>query len=358
MRKLHHFRSEEAGEIIESAFADLRPILTGSISRALEESLDQYLVTSPLISLDALKRAGTPQVLLRIRTLQILLDAFRQRAEPGYEALLRRAGRSVGLTFGIEMIALLEEKGRIPIDLDSLLRFWSLYDSSAGMGILEPSMRGSRLTIRIRDNFLTVDYASGQHPHCPFWEGYLQAALDSSMCMWLRWIENAGIHKVPKDRWMVVDARENPLDSPCSFELKLAPEVQAEPRDQFTTALIDLREGRYTEAVQKGRIALELSVKGMIGLPGDFKVSFGKFKAVCRDLGVPLSYEKWEDAYAVASDPMHLPIQVNLREAVGTLQSIQTLLVEAISMELSPQQREDLLGREAEYRLPGKRHAP
>src|ERR1035437_5755611 len=114
----HHFTHEDADEVLESVYSELKPLLSESISKALEASLDEFLTTTPLISLDALKRGGIPQVLLRIGTVQTLLDTMKEQSGFSYAENLKNAGRIVGLTFGVNMIGLLERKKRIPIAYD------------------------------------------------------------------------------------------------------------------------------------------------------------------------------------------------------------------------------------------------
>lgn len=356
MNRLHHFKQEEADEILESAFEELKPLLTQAITKALENRLDEFLATSPLISLDALKRAGMPQVLLRVRTLQTLLDVMREQIQFNYSENLRNAGKLVGFTFGIDVIGLLEQKRRIPIDYNALLRFWSLYDSSAGMGTLSFLIREGRLSINIQENFLTLDYDSNRHRHCSFWEGYLQAVLDTLICMWLRWIEEVGSYRIPSERWVVVDVREVTQDMTCSFDVTLVKEIQTKPRDLLVNAMRQIYQKNFAGAVQTGRIALELSAKELIGLPEDFKVSFGRLLTVYQNSGLSLSYKNWEKTYGLASEPMHRRVSYDERQAVRILQAVQELLIEANIIRPSDEQREDILNRKPEYSLlPPKR---
>ena len=69
---LDGFTKEEAAKALGFAGSEVKEKLSESIRTIVDRSIEEYLTKNPMINMDALKKAGTPHVLLRIKTLHTI----------------------------------------------------------------------------------------------------------------------------------------------------------------------------------------------------------------------------------------------------------------------------------------------
>ncbi len=129
------FVKDEATKALGFAGNEVREELSKSIRTIVDRNIGDYLTKNPMINMESLKKAGTPHVLLRVKTLHTLFDGLRKTLGDQYLDALRSIGENVGFGFSVDLIDYLErDKSMIPFDYEALFSFWSLFDSRADMG--------------------------------------------------------------------------------------------------------------------------------------------------------------------------------------------------------------------------------
>src|SRR2546423_13868047 len=82
--------------------SDLRDQITTVVENGLRELL------FGLVNMQTLADQGAPQVMLRVRTFQTILDDFRNELTGDYDEILRRIGKVIGFNFAISFLRFLK----------------------------------------------------------------------------------------------------------------------------------------------------------------------------------------------------------------------------------------------------------
>jgi predicted hydrocarbon binding protein len=254
--------------------------------------------------MDTLKKAGTPHVLLRLKTLHIIFDGVRKTLGDQYLDVLRCIGETVGFSFSVTLIDYLErDKSKIPFDYDALLGFWSLFDSRADMGTFTVKFdeNNEKIEVIVDDNFLVKGYENDKHRHCAFFEGYIEGILDGAMCQWTRWIENS-IYRPPRELWQVIRVKENRKEEQCLFTVEIMKEKYRTPRNLLVNAIQEFKKEDYNKAMLLARRSLEFAIKEPIHLTDADKIKFTQLVKAYQKYQIALSYQKWFDLYDIMSE--------------------------------------------------------
>ena len=133
------FTEYEIEEALGFAGRELQNVLGTELKGKIEQILQKYFSRQLLFNLKALEQAKMPQVVLRVKTIHFILDAFARSygTIKEYGNLLRSTGYKTGTSFGMDFIGfLLNEVKKIPVNVDVLIKTWTKYDSAADWGQL------------------------------------------------------------------------------------------------------------------------------------------------------------------------------------------------------------------------------
>ena len=327
--------------------------LSKRITEIIDEDLSEFFTKEvAVLNMDALKKAGMPHVMLRVGTIQTILDEFRKALEPGYESALREIGEQVGLTFSIDLINFLRKSMNLPLDQEALLEFWAIFDSSADMGKIsvDPRIKDNRIQVGIENSFLTKNYEEDKHRHCAFFQGYIRGVVDTSICQWTRWIAETR-YAPPAQKWWVESVVKGcpPASENCEFVVNLLEERYPQSRSAFSSSIRSIQQQNYGDASLSARLALERALKEPLGIDDEVPVSFARLLKAYQETQVPLAYSRWLFSYDEISKTAHEVRIVNYHEAIGTILSVKKLLDEWTQISLSEEQRRSLLAKKSEY---------
>ena len=298
------FGKEESAKVLGFTGDEIKEKLSESIRTIVDRNMSDFFDKNPIINMDSLKKAGTPHVLLRLKTLHIIFDGVRKTLGDQYLDVLRSIGEDVGFSFSVDLIDYLErDKSKIPLDYDALLDFWSLFDSRADMGIFTVKIdeNNKKIEVIIENSFLVKGYENDKHRHCAFFEGYITGILDGAMCQWTRWIEKS-IYRPPKALWQVIRVKEDRKGEQCLFTVDITKENYITPRNLLVSAIQEFKHGDFDKAMLQARLGLEFAIKEPIQLTEADKIKFTQLVKAYQKYQIGISYQKWIALYKTMSD--------------------------------------------------------
>lgn len=203
--RISAFDTSDVSDVLAEVTGGTQTTLQHELAGLLEKGLREFLFG--LVNMSNLSNLGAPQVMLRVRTFQTILDDFRGVLNQQYDPIIKRIGRTIGFNFAITLLRVLRHAERVPLKYDALLDFWARFDSAAQMGqfklVLNEMNGQAEVDVSVRDLFLTLGYGDDEPlRHCPFITGYLEAALDTSMFLWSRWVRETP-YRDPSALWAV-----------------------------------------------------------------------------------------------------------------------------------------------------------
>jgi len=337
------FATPDIDRVLTAVSGGLASDVREHIVQAIDTGLRDYL--AGVVNLNSLGDLGTPQVMIRVRTFQTILDEFKRLLDERYIGIIEHIGLSIGFNFGISLIRILKNSNWIPLDLAALLKFWALFDSSAQMGhvdfMIENDTAGEALVVaRIRHLFLTIGYGQDEPMrHCGFMVGYLLSTADVASLLWMRWIKNS-IYARPRNAWRAVgcDHDDEQRDDVTLFRLRLREEVFTEVRDTLAQAIEACEASNWVESMIDARICLENSLLQVVGLQHGTRISFGRLLEQLKNVRANLDFEKWKLAYAACSEFAHQVRTHNEIAVIGYLFSVWECVREAEEVKLSNEQ--------------------
>jgi hypothetical protein len=345
--KYEAFDKNDVADVLTQVTGGVESDLRGQITAVIENGLRDLLFG--LVNMQSLADHGAPQVMLRVRTFQTILDDFRNELNEEYDPILRRIGRTIGFNFGITLMRILRGANRIPTEYEALLEFWAKYDSAAQMGEYRLEIKEDRdeadkaeVLVSIKDLFLTVGYDDEPLRHCPFITGYFEAALDTSLFLWTRWIKKESVYKDPKHQWTVVDADEDVSredEGIISFTVHLSEERWTDLKDNLATAIQKCETKEWVESIRFGRIVLEHGLMILGGEdPAVTKVSFGRLLKQIDKARLPINAKRWERTYADCSKTVHTTMVLNEFNVMSMLFNIWRCVQEVERIQVSEEQ--------------------
>jgi hypothetical protein len=337
------FQSSNLGEVLSQVSGGVEDSVRQHIVERVELGLRDYL--AGVVNLNSLGDLGTPQVMLRVRTFQTILDEFRRIIDDRYPQVLETIGRNIGFNFGISLTQILRKADWIPLNFEALLGFWATFDSSAQMGQVHfdyssAASGEAQVAIRIKNLFLTLGYGQDEPlRHCDFMIGYHLGAADVASMLWTRWISNT-IYARPEYAWRALDCvgLGQERDGVTAFALTLRKEKLTDCRDTLAAGIAACETGNWVVAMIDARICLESALLHVSGEAGSIKVSFGRLLDQLRSVRVDLNYERWKNAYAVCSEFAHQVKAHNEIAVLGYLFLVWECLREAEGIELTNEQ--------------------
>ena len=337
------FATPEIDKVLSAVSGGIEGNVREHIMQTIEVGLRDYL--AGVINLNSLGDLGTPQVMVRVRTFQTILDEFRRLLDDRYATALQHIGLNIGFNFAISLIKILRNANHIPLDLEALLKFWALFDSSAQMGHIAfdfdfGNAREAVVVTKIKHLFLTNGYGSDEPlRHCDFMVGYLYATTDVASMLWTRWIRKS-IFAKPEVAWRTTECINagQERDEVTAFKVGLRPERFPEVRDTLTLAIDACQNGTWVEAMIDARICLENSLLLIARHELGTRFSFGRLLEQLKNVRANLDYEKWRVAYASCSEFAHQVKSHNEIAVLGYLFTVWECVCEAESVELSTEQ--------------------
>ena len=352
------FDSSDVADVLAEVAGGMQENLRRELTSLMDRELREFLFG--LVNMPKLGNLGAPQVMLRVRTFQTILDDFRGALGDQYDGILKRIGRGIGFNFAITLLRVLRHANRVPKKYDALLEFWAKFDSAAQMGdfkfaIHELSDEQARVEVNIRDLFVTLGYGDDEPlRHCPFITGYLEGALDTSMFLWTRWIRESDF-KDPQVLWSVSACDEIVRESPglVRFNVTLKKEPLPTLKDILARA-VDLSETeRWGESIITGRVALERSVVCCAQEePPELKVSFGRVLEQLERVRADLDFEVWRRTYDECSKPAHQVKTLNEVTVTNILFNVWRCVKETESLTLAPELVAEIKKNHFKYVIP------
>lgn len=303
----------------------------------------QEVVTPIEIALDKIRKSvaelkllpGVDRVIVRIQTLQDLLDSVKETLEGSrYKEILRSAGERTGISFAEDLVRFLKKNGKLPANDEALICFWIELDNRANWGKLQAKFEGENIVINVQDNFLTRGLDKDRHRHCAFMEGYIQGFLWTSLKDYNRWFTRA-ITRPAMPPLQPVSVVENPSGDQCTFVVKRTEEVLRESFDRFYDAKEAFNLGQYKESAVAIRTALESALRGKIGLDMNDRIPCDSIIGAYRqnkNLSTITSYNKVKDIWGSTSAMIHGRIPADRRRCEKMLTEEAEILK---SLELS-----------------------
>jgi hypothetical protein len=351
------FASPQIDSVLAAVSGGLETNVRTHIMQTIEIGLRDYL--AGLVNLNSLGDLGTPQVMIRVRTFQTILDEFRRLLDDRYLSTLQHIGLNIGFNFGISLVRILQNAAWIPLNYEALLKFWALFDSSAHMGhvdfqFAELAPAEATIDVKIQKLFLTLGYGHDEPlRHCNFMVGYLTGAADIASLLWSRWIKSS-IYAKPTHWWRVIECTSlgQEKDDVTAFAVSLRPERFTTVRDTFALAISASQDGKWVEAMIDGRICLERALLLIVGHDPETRISFGRLLEQTQNVRAYMDHERWRIAYAACSDFAHQVKAHNEVAVLGHLFTVWECISEAENVQISPEQAGLLLAARDRYLLP------
>lgn len=351
------FSTPDIDKVLSAVSGGIEGNVREHIMQTIEVGLRDYL--AGVVNLNSLGDLGTPQVMVRVRTFQTILDEFRRLLDERYATSLQHIGQNIGFNFAISLIKILRNANHIPLDFDALLKFWGLFDSSAQMGQItfdvDNEVSGETcVDTKIKHLFLTNGYGSDEPlRHCDFMVGYLHATTDVASLLWTRWIRKS-IFARPEVAWRTISCINTgqERDDVTAFRISLRPERFQQVRDTLALAIDACQNGTWVEAMIDARICLENALLLVARHELGTRFSFGRLLEQLKNVRANLDYEKWRVAYASCSEFAHQVKSHNEIAVLGYLFTVWECICEAENLELSTEQAGLLIKAKDKYVTP------
>jgi hypothetical protein len=359
--QLGAFDTSEVAEVLAEITGGAQTDIQHELTVLLEKGLREFLLG--LVNMPNLGNLGAPQVMLRVRTFQTILDDFRSVLSKQYDPILMRIGRTIGFNFAITLLRVLRHAKKVPLKYDALLDFWAKFDSAAQMGEFKFSLRetdvhSAEVDVSVRDLFLTLGYGEDEPlRHCPFIIGYLEAALDTSMFLWTRWIKETPFRD-PPILWNVRLSNEDAdvvREDHQVVRFKICLENEHWPDLKQTLAhAINLSEKEsWSESIIAGRVALERCLVRAAGEdPPELKVSFGRLLEQFERVRLAIDGKTWRKTYNECSRPAHEVGILNEVTVTNVLFNVWRCVKEAEALIVAPELGADIRRNRATYIIP------
>lgn len=337
------FERPQVEEVLAEVSGGLETDMRRSLTEILDKGLRDFLFG--LVNMPKLAHLGAPHVMLRVRTFQTILDDFRAALENQYDPILTRIGRTIGFNFGISLLRVLRHAQRLPMKYDALLEFWAKFDSAAQMGdytlvLKEENEHTTQVDVSIKDLFLTLGYEDDEPlRHCPFITGYFEGALDTTMLLWTRWIQQSPF-KDPKALWSVskYDDIVREERGVIRFNVTLSEERWPELKNHLARAIELSEREKWTESILAGRIALERSLVCCAAEEPEQKVSFGRLLELLQKVRLPIDPDLWRRTYAQCSETAHQVKVLSEVTVTNILFNVWRCIKEVEAVTLTPEQ--------------------
>jgi hypothetical protein len=321
--KIGFYTKDEISQVLGFTGNELRDRLRRDLKQEVDRALEKYFSGSLLFNLDMLRRVNMPHVVLRVKTVQYLLDNFRERfgdQEREYKHLLEKIGYKVGTGFGIDFIGfLLAIPKQMPINQETLVETWTTFDSSAEWGKLRAVTSSTDvISIGIEDSFLIRTYEKPKHQHCAFLKGYVRGVLDEVLLEWSHIVGNPP-HNIPVAKVEVGQNLEKTHERMCVFENAIRPETLPKTRDAIFMAVQSYRQGDYVDAVEKTRIVIEYAIKESLKLPVAGHIKFSAALQPCAKYIKGFDLAPWTEVWNMSSKSHHILAQYTEDQAFDIL---------------------------------------
>lgn len=92
------FTGSDIDKVLTTVSGGIESNVRKHIIDTVELGLRDYL--AGVVNLNSLGDLGTPQVMIRVRTFQTILDEFRHLLDDRYSHILERVGQNIGFNLG------------------------------------------------------------------------------------------------------------------------------------------------------------------------------------------------------------------------------------------------------------------
>jgi len=182
------YKKDNSDEIIGKKIQDIHDTLDTKIDDLRNSKIRKGVGGDDWVWEDGLLNIGnSPNVTLRIKTLQQILDSFKVHTEK-YPEIMRETAKKIGTSFGETLYRDINKKTKVStLDIQQRIDTWRKYDSDTGMGRFDTSELHVDIEhktisgfLKIHNSFITngrTDCTGKKE--CIFFEGYLKGVFDS-----------------------------------------------------------------------------------------------------------------------------------------------------------------------------------
>ena len=282
----------------------------------------------------------------RIETLSLIFE-YTQRfmrssgKDELYPAFLGALGHHVGFTYGREILKNLRTFQSIPADDMALIELWALFENDTGAGVTTlQTLDDHTFAISLKNNPLGHFYSTGvPHTHCHFYLEYYRAILNEFFTTRPRLARDFMPDLKPSIR-KVAKIDERPRNGCCVFEVCTREERLTRAFDLLHTALTEMDDGKYGDAVAAAREALTEAQKeklfdGCENIPKNF------YKAFQSLLG-KRDFQLMDDSYNRACGIVHKSKNKDPRDMAEIVRHIRYCIHEIERIDVDTEQKEGI----------------
>jgi hypothetical protein len=293
-----------------------------------------------------LTKGDMRNVSLRIETIWTLMKSFESAIDDSrkFEQSLFEAGRKVGTTFATDLHRYLRSKNVVPADNEALLRLWTYYDSSAGMGhfaLGQYDEERMKLTIELTNSFLVDSFVP--HTFCKFMDGYLFGFINEVLLEHNAYLDAYTEFRPPKPLAPLGVKHEVAAANKCNFVVSIGMRSLLEAQQQTFRCTYHFEREEFQEVLRRARLALDYAVKLKLGLERDDRASFFRINNLLKKKGYSLPFEEAAAVYDLASKVVHEDYHPNKEEAKKAVETARSFVFSIVRTTLKEADKEEIL---------------
>jgi len=336
--ELTNFGTDQVKEIFRKLSASSKQAeILQKLESHLKESLNEIVGTTLFYDEEKglLLKGGIPNVSFRIETIRLLFDGFFQKIKQDERnRLLRDLGHGIGQTFGRDMLKWLTKCGWNPNNYQTVLEFWTLYDSTAGWGKTSlASYDNLKATVEVDQSYLVQ--VDPDHVYCEFLSGYISGLVWEAFSQWAQNRETGPEVKIT--RLIPKSVTHDSRGKECQFIIELTESSLRKTRDRLTKIWIELEHEKLGAAESNPRNLLEYALKEKMGEdPELHSYSFSVLRSAYRKCGIDLPYAEYRHFYDELSRRAHWS---KVKDVVNLVVYVSGLIHDLDAKEVSAEQK-------------------
>lgn len=282
----------------------------------------------------------------RIETLSLIFECAQKfikssGREDLYKAFLGDLGHEVGFTYGREMLRNLRISQCIPAEDFALTELWALFENETGAGVTTiQKIDQHTFEITLKNNPIGYYYTeNGEHSHCHFYCEYYRAILNEFLTSRPR-LARDFMPELKPSISKIVSIKEKPRKGLCVFEYKTKEEELTRAFDLLHTALTDIDDGKYGDAVSSAREALAEAQKEK--LFSDCKEIPKNFYKGFQSLLPKRDFELMDDTYQRACSIVHKSKDKDPKRVQEIIRHIRYCIHEIERLEINESQLKEI----------------
>lgn len=342
MTKPIPFSDTEVNSVLDQMSEKLKDDVTQQVIRPISLALEQLQeIYAHLLLLPEVKT-----VTMRTDTLQSILSNFEAEISDRYPPVLEKAGRSIGRSFAEDFVQTLRSIKRIPVSMKALMSFWLEIESRAHWGDFDiRQFKQDKVTISVKDFFLTRGLSDHIHRNCSFMEGYIESFLWEATKTCSRWYQSEygtlATNRFPEP----ISVKDIPFGDRCRFVISLKKEELTEAFNELYQAKDLFSTDKHRSVAVSIRAALEMAFKSKIGIDASKQAPVTSIIRAFRDLDLlpSLSYQTIKDVYGRSSAIIHKSVPATRETSTLIIRDTEEVLRVLELTSLTEKKKKELL---------------